>query len=122
VRLGVLPISVFKEENGLRHALFVALLFTSSSNNFVAAFSFSSAERLPFTSQECIPHAKTRIWVLVARSFCAFLCVSKANSPRIPPPSPPQYGPHPHETGNDRQRSDYVAAPLSLNGLASRVR
>jgi hypothetical protein len=26
--------------------------------------------------------------------------------------------PHPHETGTDRQRSDYVAAPLFLNGLS----
>jgi hypothetical protein len=26
--------------------------------------------------------------------------------------------PRPHETGTDRQRSDYVAAPLSRNGLS----
>jgi hypothetical protein len=36
-------------------------LFTSSSNSFVAAFSFSFAEKSPFASQECIPPAKIRI-------------------------------------------------------------
>jgi hypothetical protein len=36
-------------------------LFTSSSNNSVAACSFSFAGRSPFTSQECIPPANRQL-------------------------------------------------------------
>ena len=41
------------------------------------------------------------IWPLCARHYCSYYI-----------------RPRPHETGTDRQRSDYVAAPLFLNGLS----
>jgi hypothetical protein len=72
-------------------------LFTSSSNNFVAAFSFSSAERLPFTSQECIPPAKTRIWISRGAASAFFFLARRKGSVVHRPvlglvPPPPNLG------------------------------
>jgi hypothetical protein len=63
-------------------------LFTSSSDNFVAAFPFSFAERPPFTSQERILPAKNRsgFWGGGFASFCEKFPYSSGRFWACPPP------------------------------------